>query len=319
MTVKEDLSSLSPDRDTALAVGVFDGVHLGHRYLLSRLTDTARRHHLLSGVVTFDPHPQQLLAPDRQPAFLTTRSQRTSLLRAAGVDLVAVLDFTPELARLSAREFAGLLRDYLRMKLLVVGADFSLGRNREGNIASLRQMGQEMGFTVTEVRPHIINGGIVSSTAIRRALAAGDLKKAQRLIGRPFSLEGMVGRGAGRGIELGFPTANLEIDPQQALPTAGVYAGWAFVKGNPCPAMTYIGSCPTFGNGKPVVETYIMDYHGNLYGQVLKIDIIERIRGDEKFATAAALKEQIARDVARGRAILATTRQSHGSVLANEQ
>jgi riboflavin kinase/FMN adenylyltransferase len=305
MPVREDLSKLSPARDTALAIGVFDGVHRGHQYLLTRLNETARHQHLLSGVVTFDPHPQELLSPDYQPAFLTTPGQRAILLQAAGVDFVTVLKFTPELANLSAREFVGLLREYLRLKQLVIGADFTLGHNREGNAAFLKELGQEMNFTVTEVRPQTQNGDtVISSSAIRRALAAGDVGKAQRFIGRPFSLEGRVGRGAGRGTGLSFPTANLEIDPRQAVPAAGVYASRAYIADAPYPAMTYIGRCPTFGGDKPVVEVYILDYQDDLYGQGLKVDIIERIRGEVTFATPEDLKKQIARDVAEGKAIL---------------
>ena len=304
MPIKEELSRLIPDKDTALAVGVFDGVHLGHKYLLSRLTELAARHNLQSGVVTFAPHPQKLLSPENNLVFLTDMARKKALLKKEGINTVFVLPFTKELARLSAREFVSLLKEYLKMRVLVVGADFTLGQNREGNTETLRALGREMGFTVTDVPPVTINGETVSSTAVRQALADGNLKKVRSLTGRPFFFCGTVVRGTGTGTKLGFPTANLEIDPEQAIPAGGVYAARADINGREYKAVTNIGQRPTFGKNPTTVEVYILDFNGDLYGQELKIDIIERLRSEEKFATPEALKAQITRDVARGRAIL---------------
>ncbi len=307
MSVEEELSQLSPDRDTVLTIGVFDGVHLGHKYLLSILVARARERKLLSGVVTFDPHPQKMLSPETKLPFLTGLDQRMALLRNEGVAAVIVLSFTRELARLSAKQFVGLLKNYLRLKELVIGPDFTLGRKREGNVNALRVLGEDMGFAVTVVPPVVINGEMVSSTAVREALAGGNLERVNGLIGRAFSLCGQVGRGAGRGAKLDFPTANLDIDPEQALPAEGVYATWAYIGGKAYESMTNIGRRPTFGGEKSTVEVYIIGYQGDLYGQELKIDIIERLRGEKRFDSAEALRQQIAKDIERGRAVLGST------------
>ena len=306
MSVGEELSRLSPDKDTILAIGVFDGVHLGHKHLLAKLIERAGELNLLSVVVTFDPHPQKLLSPKTELPFLASLEQREALLKDAGAEAVIVLAFTQELAQLSAREFVELLKDHLRLKELVIGPDFTLGRSREGSVIALRKLGEEMGFTVTVVPPVRINGEMVSSTAIREALAGGDLEKVHRLIGRPFNLHGKVVRGESRGAKLDYPTANLEIEPEQALPAEGVYATWAYIGNRAYESVTNIGRRPTFGGGKSVVEVYILGYRGNLYGQVLKIDIMERLRSEKQFGSVEALKQQIAEDVARGKAILSS-------------
>jgi len=171
MSLEEELSGLSPDRDMVLAVGVFDGVHLGHKSLLSRLLERARERDLLSGVVTFDPHPLKVLSPKTRLPFLADLEQRKALLKDEGVSVVIVLPFTRELARLSAAQFMGLLRNYLRLRELVIGPDFTLGRDREGNASTLRTLGEDMGFAVTVVPPVKVNGDVVSSTAIREALS----------------------------------------------------------------------------------------------------------------------------------------------------
>jgi riboflavin kinase/FMN adenylyltransferase len=304
MSLEEALSGLSPDRDMVLAVGVFDGVHLGHKALLAKLRKRAGELGLTSGVVTFDPHPQKVLSPKARLPFLTDLAQRKALLKDEGVGAVIVLPFTRELARLSAAQFVGLLRSYLRLKELVIGPDFTLGRSREGNAEALRALGKDMGFTVSVVPPVKVNGEVVSSTAIRDALAGGDLKRVRSLIGRPFSLHGRVVHGDSRGAKLDFPTANLEVDPEQALPAEGVYATWADIGGQAYESMTNIGRRPTFGGRQGVVEVYLLGYQGSLYGHELKIDIMERLRGERQFDTVEALQSQIVEDIERGRAIL---------------
>ncbi len=304
MQVEEELAGLSPKKDMLLTIGVFDGVHLGHKYLLSQLTEQARQQDLLSGVVTFRQHPQEVLSPQAGLPFLTDLAERTSLLKNEGVEAIITLSFTSELAQLSARQFVSLLKRYLRMRGLVVGPDFTLGRNRAGNIDSLRTLGQDMNFTVTVIPPIMINGEVVSSTAIRNALANGDMKRVLNLAGRPFSLNGRVTSGAGRGLELGFPTANLDIVPEQALPTDGVYATWAYIDGRAYQSMTNVGKRPTFGGSQRAVEVYVLDYYSDLYGRELKIGIMARLRSEKQFATAEELKKQIAEDIKQGRAIL---------------
>jgi len=304
MQVEEELAELSPKKDMLLTIGVFDGVHLGHKYLISQLIEHARKQNLFSGVVTFCQHPEEVLLPQTKLPFLTDLVERASLLKNEGVEAIITLSFTPELAQLSAHQFVSLLKKYLRMRGVVIGPDFVLGRSREGSATLLRTLGQDMNFSVIVIPPITINGEVVSSTAIRNALTDGDMKRVISLIGRPFSLHGCVITGTGRGLELGFPTANLDIDSGQALPAEGVYATWAYIDDKAYQSMTNIGNCPTFGGNKCTVEVYILDYHSNLYGHELKIDIIERLRSEKQFDTVEKLKKQIAEDVKQGRAIL---------------
>jgi len=304
MQIEQELAELSPGKDMLLTVGVFDGVHLGHKYLISQLRELARQRNLLSGVITFRRHPQAVMSPRTELPFLTDLSQRINLLKNEGVEAVIPLSFTRELAQLSARQFVSLLKEYLGMQGLVIGYDFALGSSREGTSDTLRALGQDMSFTVTVVPPLIINGEVVSSTAIRNALANGDVKRVQKLSGYFFSLHGRVVTGSGRGIELGFPTANLAVNSGQALPADGVYATWVYINDKAYPSMTNIGQCPTFGDSERTVEVYVLDYQGDLYEHEMKIDIIERLRDEKKFDNAEELKKQIAEDVKQGRVIL---------------
>jgi len=302
--VEEELARFSPQKDTILTVGVFDGVHLGHKHLISQLVVKAEQESLLSGVVTFWQHPQEVLHPAIKLPFLTDLAQREKLLQNEGVDIVVPLTFTTETARLSAHDFIGLLIRHLRMRGMVIGPDFALGRGREGNADALGKLGREQGFSVTVVPPVVIDGEVVSSTAIRKALSDGDVRKVRRLAGRSFSLRGQVVAGTGRGVSLGFPTANLDIDPDQALPVDGVYAGWADVEDKILPAMINIGTNPTFGDKRRAVEVYIVDYQGKLYGCEIQVEFVERLREEKRFDSVEELKKQIAEDVARGIAVL---------------
>jgi len=304
MLVEEELAELSPEKDMLLTIGVFDGVHLGHKYLISQLKEHARQQNLLSGVVTFRHHPQEILPSQARVQLLTSVNQRVALLKNEGVEAVVVLSFTRELAQLGARQFIGLLKKYLRMRGVVIGPDFALGRNREGSIDTLSTLGQDMDFSVAAIPPVVINGEVVSSTAIRNAVADGDMKRVHDLMGRSFDLHGRVITGTGRGRELGFPTANLDIDSEQVLPAEGVYATRAHVNNRAYQSMTNIGKRSTFGGDERTVEVYVLDYHGDLYGQELRIDVIERLRGERQFDTVEELKKQIAEDVEQGRAIL---------------
>lgn len=303
MSVEQELAQFSPSQDTILTIGVFDGVHLGHKHLISRLATQAKKRGLLPGVITFRQHPQEVLEKTGL-SFLTDLDERIRLIQAEGVDLIIPLSFTPELSRLSPRQFVGLLQKHLRMKGLVIGPDFALGYGREGTIESLKSLGKELGFTVEMVPPVKINGEVVSSTAIREALAKGDVRKVARMAGRPFSLSGPVVTGAGRGATLGFPTANISVNAAQAVPPDGVYATRADIDGKTYPSLTYIGSSPTFGGKERRVEVYVLDYSGTLYGRELKIAIMERLRGDIVFQSSEDLKRQMAEDVKKGRELL---------------
>lgn len=304
MQIEKELAKVIPQKDTLLTIGVFDGIHLGHQHLLTHLRNQAQRRGYFSGVVTFRSHPQTVLSPTSELPWLNDLDTRISLLHSLEIDIVVALTFNPELAQLSAREFLQLLKDYLKMRGLVIGPDFALGRNRQGNAEQLRLLGQEMDFSVEVMTPLILNGEVVSSSAIRQALAQGDTGKVEKLLGRPFSLRGQVVSGDQRGRVLGFPTANLDIKPDQALPGDGVYVTIAHIDHKLLPSITNIGTRPTFGGGKRTVETYLLDYKGQLNEQKLTIDLIDKLRDEKRFDSAEELKTQIAKDIAKARAIL---------------
>jgi riboflavin kinase/FMN adenylyltransferase len=289
-----------------VAIGVFDGVHRGHRHLIGHLVERARREGLAPLVVTFHPHPRTVVRPGTPLTYLCGLEERVELLRALGVDDVAVLAFTSELAQLSASEFVSLLVDELRMKLLVVGSDFALGRGREGTTDVVARIGGEMGFVV-DVVPLLAagDGEKVGSTAVRHALERGDMETVASLLGRPFSLRGPVVKGAERGKGLGFPTANMAFGQDRALPAFGVYVTRAYLREGIFPAVTNIGSRPTFHEDKPTVETFILDFQGEVYGQELRIELLHRLREEIRFPSPEALREQIDKDVAATRAYLA--------------
>lgn len=305
MLVEEELAAVAPRRDMALTIGVFDGVHLGHESLVKRLRERAAEGDLMSGVVTFRRHPRLVLSPKAKLTYVTSLKERTRLLKTLGVDRVVTLSFTPELSQLGAREFVGLLRKHLRMRALVVGPDFALGHKREGDIASLRSIGEELGFSVDVVQPMVSKGEVVSSTAIRTALSHGDMEKVSRLLGRNFTLVGKAAKGDQRGKTLGFPTANLVPDVEQALPPDGVYTARAFVVGRAYRAVTNIGVRPTFGDGKRLVEVHLLDFEErDLYGEELRVELVERLRGEVKFSGPGELVDQMKRDVEKARASL---------------
>ena len=306
MLVEAELARFSTQKDMLLTVGVFDGVHLGHRYLILKLLQLARQKNFISGVVTFLQHPEELLSPRARLPLLTSVEERINLLKNEGVDVIIPLSFTTELAKLGARQFIGLLLKHLRMRGLVIGSDFALGKGREGDTDALQKLGQDMKFSVTVVPPLVINSEVVSSTAIRQALAGGDMRKVREFTGRPFSLQGEVVTGAGRGTGLGFPTANLKIGPEYALPPDGVYAGWAHINGKAYQSMANIGKNPTFGDLERTVEAYLINYRGNLYGREMKLDIVARLRNEKKFDTVEDLKKQVAEDVKQGEIILSS-------------
>ena len=295
----------APGRSSAVAIGVFDGVHRGHRHLIGHLVERARNEGLAPLVVTFHPHPRSVLRPGTPLTYLCSLEERVELLRALGVDEVAVLAFTSELAQLSAHDFATLVVEELRMKLLVVGSDFALGRGREGTTDVLARIGGEMGFAVDVVPLLATSGEKVGSTAVRYALERGDMETVASLLGRPFALRGPVIKGAERGKGLGFPTANMAFGQDRALPAFGVYVTRAYLREGVFPAVTNIGLRPTFDEDKPTVETFILDFRGEVYGQELRIELLHRLRGEMRFPSAEVLREQIEKDVAAARAYLA--------------
>jgi riboflavin kinase/FMN adenylyltransferase len=304
MLLEEKLAGLTTESETAVTIGVFDGVHIGHKYLLSKLIKQSKENDLISCVVTFKQHPLKLFNPQTSPPFLTNLTQKTKLLVNTGTQNVISLTFTTELAHTGARRFVYLLQKYLKMRRLILGPDFTLGKNQEGNADFLRNLSQDTGFNLTVVPYLKIDGEIVSSTAIREALSIGDIKKVNNMLGRYYSLEGNVIPGNGRGAEIGFPTANLDIETGCAMPSTGIYTTWAYIDKQRYPSITNIGIRPTFGNSKKTVEVYIFDFNDNLYRRQLKIDIIQKLRGERKFRTIDTLRKQIANDVEQARNLL---------------
>ena len=303
---REELARHAPSRPAAVTVGVFDGVHLGHRHLVGALKARAETRALASGVVTLHPDPVQVLRPDVRVAYITSLEERVELLRATGVDFVAPLTFTSEVAELSAREFVGMLHETLGMQFLLMGPDHAFGRGREGTPQRCAEIGEEIGFEV-EVLPAPLEGsdGAVSATAIRRALAEGEMELVAALLGRPFGLRGPVVRGHERGRGLGFPTANLALTPDRALPAFGVYVTRAHVAGAAFMGATNIGINPTFNDARPSVETYVLDFEGDLYGREMRVEVLHRLRGEQRFASLDALVAAISADVEAVRAYFA--------------
>jgi riboflavin kinase/FMN adenylyltransferase len=302
--VEKELAVFSPEKDTFLTIGVFDGVHLGHKRLISELLKNARKRDFLAGVVTFRQHPEDLFSEGGRLPFLTDIDTRTGLLKAAGVDFIISLSFTRELASLEARQFIELLQNHLNMRGLVVGPDFALGKGRKGDAGYLIQLGKGMNFEVTVVPPLIIDNEVVSSTTIRKAMADGNMEKYRRFTGRAFNLHGKVVTGTGRGEGLGFPNANLNVHIGQALPPDGVYAGWAHINGKVYQSMTNVGLCPTFEGKERTIEAYLLDYNGDLYGRELTVDFVAKLRDEKKFATKEELKAQVIKDIEKGKEIL---------------
>jgi riboflavin kinase/FMN adenylyltransferase len=303
---REELRSFSTQRPTALTVGNFDGVHRGHQHLIRFVIERASSLGLAAGAVTLYPDPVRVLRPEQPMQYLTSLEERIELLRGLGLDFVVPLNFTSELADLSPRAFVSLLCDELRMRLLIMGPDNAFGRNREATPDGVAAIGRELGFDVDVLpQPLAEQEEVVSATAIRAALAAGDLRTVERQLGRRYSLRGTVVHGEERGRLLGFPTANISVTLDRALPAFGVYATWAFLGETRHPSATNIGRRPTFGGERTSIETYIFDFDGDIYDRQLRIELVARLRPEQKFEGIGAIKEQIERDVTHARAILA--------------
>lgn len=291
---------------SAVTVGKFDGVHLGHRGILAQLTTLAADRGLESVVVTFDRHPLSLLRPERCPPSLVSNDQRTALLAESDVTATLMLDFTRELSELEPGDFVErIVRDALHAKLVLVGADFRFGHRGAGTIDSLRELGASFGFEVVLISDVTLDGVRVSSTKIREHLAAGDVREAARLLGRYPRVRSTVVHGEGIGRGMGFPTANLDPAMDGFLPADGVYAAWAWIDGTRHPAAVSVGDNPTF-DGVPArrTEAHIMDASVDVYGLSIELDFVERIRPMLKFDSVDALVAEISADVDRIRVLL---------------
>ena len=305
MAIGDELGAFAVRGETALTIGVFDGVHRGHTHLISNLVDEAARKGLMAGVVTFREHPAAVLSPRFEAQYLTSFEDRLELLNETKIDFAVPITFDRALSKLTAEEFVSLLQEHLRMESLVVGPDFAMGRNREGTIERLSELGDEMGFALTVVDGlQDTKGETVRSTTVRTALGEGEVERVTELLGRRFMLEGLVVSGEGRGGKLGFPTANIAPPQGMAVPGDGIYAAFAHLEGKRLMTAISIGTKPTFGDHDRAIEAFILDFDGNLYGKSLRLEFVRRLRDQVKFDAVEALLEQVDRDVAETRRIL---------------
>jgi riboflavin kinase/FMN adenylyltransferase len=300
-----------PPEGTSLAIGFFDGVHLGHRVVIGDVRRLAAELGTRSAVVTFDRHPASVVRPESAPLLLTDLEQRLELLADTGVDYAVVIRFDEARSTEEAEDFVRHeLVECLAARAVVVGADFHFGRNRRGDVELLRTMGAEHGFEVDGIE--LVASGSkrarsVSSTAIRSALAGGDLDDANRMLGRPHEVRGVVQQGDQRGRDLGFPTANVAVPDHIQLPADGIYAGWyERPDGSVHAAAISLGRRPTFYDEQPysLLEAYLLDFEGDLYGEQARVRFVSRLRGEERFESVDDLVLQIGRDVAQTREVL---------------
>lgn len=294
----EELVKAQPQGGSAVTLGVFDGVHAGHRHLINHLQDAATERGLEPIVVTFINHPRSVVRPDESVVWLTTWEDRLSLLSATGTR-VAPVTFTEEVMKLSAEEFLEELWAGLHINHLVVGPDFAMGHEREGTVPVLKKLAISHNFTMEVVPALTLDNALVNSTAIRDALAGGELERASKYLGRHFHLAGEVIRGDGRGgSEFGYPTVNLGLGESQALPADGVYAGWAIVKNIRYKAAISVGVQPTFQMKNPtLVEAYIIDFDEDIYGEIVRLEFAQRLREQECYSDTAQLIAQMGLDV----------------------
>ena len=290
-------------------IGNFDGHHLGHRALLRTVVETARKAQGTALVLTFDPHPVKILAPQVDLRFLTSPEEKLDRFREAGIDEVVFLEFNQAFAALSPETFGEqVLSRALKLKEIFVGQHFAFGYKRAGKIADLVALGSRHEFGVHPVTPVMAHGGIVSSTRIRQLIQAGDVNQAALLLGRWYAVTGEVSSGAQRGQELGWPTANLRLPPDRVVPPDGVYATVTVWNQRRYDSVSYIGTRPTFDAGERLLEVHLLDESQNLYGRQITVEFVQPVRGDMRFDGADALSRQIVRDVETARTML---RNSH--------
>ncbi len=307
---RRDPETLESDRPTVLTIGKFDGIHRGHRQVLEAVAARARARGWQSAVIILWPPPPEVLRPGARIPRLSTLAEREAAIAASGIDLLILWPFTLALSRLTPRDFMQVLRDRLDLRLLVVGSNFALGHRRSGTPDVLKKLGNELSFELIVSPPYVHEGQAVSSSVIRECLSTGDVTQAARLLGRWPTLTGTVARGAGRGKDLGFPTANLHLAEPLAVPAHGIYATYTTVapdgKAEAHRSVTSIGVRPTFNDtNERTIETYLLDYDADLYGQTLRLHFVEKLRDELKFNSAAALIAQMERDVAHAETVLA--------------
>ena len=289
-----------------LTIGSFDGVHLGHQQIIHDLVKGAHDNGQPAVVVTFHPHPQLIIKEEGRPFYLTLPAKRAQLLGDLGVDIVLTYPFSRETSQMRAEEFIALLHRRLQFSRLWVGYDFALGRNREGDPAFLKNLGQQFGYTLKEILPYSIDGELVSSSRIRKSIREGEVREAAAYLGRSFEVTGTVVVGANRGKSLGFATSNLDVPQEMVDIKPGVYACLTDVDGQTWKAVINIGFRPTFGEGllSPRIEAHLLGFSGNLYGEELSLRFVERLRDEMKFDQVSDLQAQIKVDIAQALQLL---------------
>jgi riboflavin kinase/FMN adenylyltransferase len=298
--IRQAADLLTHGRKVCLAIGVFDGVHLGHQQIIRQTIADARQHDGLALVVTFDRHPAAIVAPDRAPPLVYPLPQKLRAIASLGVDATLLIEFTRSFSEQTGENFIRMLaRDLGRLQSICVGADFVFGHRRSGNVPLLRQLGAELGFTVHGMSAVALDNEVVSSTRIRAAIQAGDFDAASQMLGRAYAISGCVVAGDQLGHKLGFPTANLDVT-SLVLPPDGVYAAQASALGSTHHAVLNIGTRPTVQTGRHErrFEVHLLNFSGDLYGRELEVEFIAKLRDEMKFASLDALKAQIAADIA---------------------
>ncbi len=289
-----------------LTIGVFDGVHRGHREIIHRLVSGAHANHAPAAVLTFDPHPASVLT-GKEMRCLTTAAERADLLTALGVDMVITQRFTRDLSTATALEYMSRLKESLGLTHLLIGYDFALGKGREGNAARLAQIGRELNYTVEIINALSDESGVISSTEIRKLISTGNMIEAAKLLGYTYNLSGTVIHGDGRGHRINIPTANIDYPRQKVLPANGIYACWATLGAEKFMAATNVGFNPTFTPDKHIqsIEPHLLDFNRSIYGEEIKLEFVARLRDELKFTSVEALIEQIQDDIDKTRTILA--------------
>jgi riboflavin kinase / FMN adenylyltransferase len=306
MNVIHEAADLNPvSRKVCVAIGVFDGVHLGHQQVIRQTLADAEQYEALSLVITFDKHPNAVVAPDRLPPSIYSLPQKLRAIAALGVDATWVIRFDESFSRQTGEEFVRrLVRDFRHLRSVCVGSEFVFGHKRSGDVTLLRRIGEELGFLVHGLSAVSLDGKVVSSTRIREAIGSGQLNAASQMLGRGYSLAGQVVKGERLGRTLGFPTANIAVGGL-VLPPAGVYAAHAHSEGGLFRAVVNIGTRPTVAKGIPCVsvEAHLLEFNGDLHGQDLEITFVEKLRDEQKFPSVEELRAQIARDIGRALAL----------------
>ncbi|MDP3039466.1 MAG: bifunctional riboflavin kinase/FAD synthetase [Deltaproteobacteria bacterium] len=303
--IRKEKNFQSEFKNPVLTIGNFDGVHLGHQRIFQRVKEKAREIGGDSIVYTFEPHPVELLAPERKPLLVTPSREKLRLIEEQGIDIAICANFSPKFASQTPEEFVkNILYDQIKIRQLFVGHDYTFGKDRRGNIAMLRDLGKKLGFNVEVVEAVRVAGAVVSSTRIRELIQKGEMPEAAKMLGRNYPLSGKVIHGHGRGSkQLGFPTANLK--PEGALfPKPGIYATWTYHEGKKYAGVANLGWNPTFHDQKFSIEVHILNFDRDIYGQTLRVEFVERLRDEITFRGPEELVAQIKKDISQAKSIL---------------